>query len=162
MLLARSQPSHSAIPLFDRGMIKLICASGYRGEAIYRRHRWGDLGLFEICLDTTNLREDLEALAERGARIHLPFRHLPLAAGLQADFGYLLGPDDALIEIAEITKLLHLSPARLSPLLSAYRTLSGYVSLPLDLTPLFRFRGDFSYLRANPKASSRTPPDHVE
>ncbi len=108
--LGRSKPSCSAVPAFDRGLVKLVQVAKPWPDHLFTGRRWGDLGLFEIALDVCDLPAAVAHVAAHGSETIWPLDQLTMGVGSQAQFAAFEDPDGNEIELVQLQRFFFMPP----------------------------------------------------
>lgn len=110
VILGHVPEGECALPLLESGVLKLVHTPEYEGKFVYEGRRWGDVGLMEMALDTSDLAETVNRLLSRGAELYHPPTRVDMGSGTRGAFAYIKDPDGNVVEMVEVEKVMHVSP----------------------------------------------------
>ncbi|MBD3284808.1 hypothetical protein GF338_00580 [candidate division WOR-3 bacterium] len=108
VMLRDPRPATSFFNFYlDRGMIELVEVRGKKAAHLFHGRRWGDIGINEVCFDVYDIEGTFTELSKKGAGVVVApnVEEDSFDGGSSAFFGYVVDPDNTMIELAEPTRL---------------------------------------------------------
>ena len=94
--------------MINQTNLRLIHTNGSAGANISKDRRWGDIGLLEVAVDTSDIDRAIEELESRTQHSEITRYHIKLGFGSYGYYAFVLDPFGNLVELVDLKKIWYL------------------------------------------------------
>jgi len=127
--------------MVNQSRLQLTEAVDHDGMEILKNRRWGDIGLLEVAMDVSKIKDLVIDLKAKNASIYTNIMDLKLGLGSYGNFTFILDPFGNLIELVNLEKIYFMPSNVLGgAVYTAVKAMDKFRRGNVDLDPLFNVR----------------------